>query len=544
MARDPRVKVRIEAEDNTGQAVTSAKTGFNGLSTSLKVGFVAAAALAFTAVKKLVGALGDAITAATVQEDAIKKLDTALKSLGPTSVTVSKNLQAQASALQKVTTAGDETIIKGQALLASFTKSESQIKAATVAALDLAAATGVDLNAAFLLMGKAAAGETSTLSRYGIILDEGLTKSEKFAAAIEKIGEQFGGQASAQAETFSGRISQIGNAYGDLTEKVGAAFTENEKITESLTRVRDILTSGGLVEGVEDLAEAMADATTASVNFIEGLSTIGEKLNTLNAAAQENVPVFEELGGGFGLVSEVVLRLTGAKGLLTLVDLINGVGSESAKTAAQVAALTQFLTIEATVTEQLAVSEERLLRIRRETTEQLSTLTDISKRLGVTLESSVNESLKKNAEALIEAEKAARAGVITYQDLANIEDAVAESNNQLTESLTGTGTAAIEAGEGVEVLTQGLAELDSRQRTTQSGLASTARAFNQAAVAAAQFNAVTGGAPQVARDHRDQGTVDATVAAGGKVTQGGTRIRLPGGGSRLLGQRDFTGLNN
>ena len=101
----------------------------------------------------------------------------------------------------------------GQALVASFTKNVEEIKAATQAALDLSAATGQDLNSAFLLLARAAAGETSMLSRYGITLDESIPKSEKFAAAVEKINEQFGGQAAAQAQTFSGLLAQLEPYY-------------------------------------------------------------------------------------------------------------------------------------------------------------------------------------------------------------------------------------------------------------------------------------------------------------------------------------------
>ena len=67
------------------------------------------------------------------QEKAEKKLETAL---GKTS----KALLNQASALQKVTTFGDEAIIGAQSLIAAFIDDEEQIKKATQATLDLASA--------------------------------------------------------------------------------------------------------------------------------------------------------------------------------------------------------------------------------------------------------------------------------------------------------------------------------------------------------------------------------------------------------------------
>ena len=105
------------------------------------------------------------------QEKVEKKLEQAL---GRTS----SALLNQASALQKVTTFGDEAIIGAQALIASFVDDEEQIKAATEATLDLAAAKGMDLNAAADLVSKTLGSSTNALSRYGITV-EGTVGSSK-----------------------------------------------------------------------------------------------------------------------------------------------------------------------------------------------------------------------------------------------------------------------------------------------------------------------------------------------------------------------------
>jgi len=215
---------------------------------------LAASMLSATAVLYgFVRALTATIKASAEQELAVRKLDAALSPLGDSAAAISKELQEYASALQKTTQYGDETIIAGQALIASFTKNTEEIKGATKAALDLAAATGQSLQSAFLLLGRAAAGETSMLSRYGITLDEGTPKAEKFAAALVKINEQFGGQAAAQAETFAGRMAQLGNAFGDLQEAIGDSITQNEKATGALESMK------GIIEGLIPLASRMGE---------------------------------------------------------------------------------------------------------------------------------------------------------------------------------------------------------------------------------------------------------------------------------------------
>ena len=96
-----------------------------------------------------------------VQEQAEKKLEAALGK-------VNTALLNQASALQQVTTFGDEAIIEVQALIGAFVKDEEAIKAATKATLDLAAAKGMDLKSAGDLVSKTLGSSTNSLSIYGI----------------------------------------------------------------------------------------------------------------------------------------------------------------------------------------------------------------------------------------------------------------------------------------------------------------------------------------------------------------------------------------
>ena len=161
----------------------------------------------FAAISKTVKAYGE-------QELAEKKLETAL---GRTS----EALLSQASALQSVTTFGDENIIQAQALIAAFTDDEEAIKAATRATLDLAAAKGMDLFAAADLVAKTLGSTTNAMSRYGIEVTGAVGSTERLNTLTQNIANTFGGQAKAQAETLTGSLTQMGNAVGDAAESVG-----------------------------------------------------------------------------------------------------------------------------------------------------------------------------------------------------------------------------------------------------------------------------------------------------------------------------------
>jgi hypothetical protein len=210
------------------------------------------AGAAIVAIRGLTRALSSSLAAFEAQEDAEKKLETAL---GRTS----NALLDQAAALQQVSKFGDETIIEAQALIAAFVEDEEQIKAATKATLDLAAAKGMDLKAAADLVSKTLGSSTNALSRYGIQVEGAVGSTERLQSTVENISAVFGGQAAAQAETMGGRIQQMKNAFGDLQETViGFAgptltkFAENMKLgIEVIDRfVKKLKETGGLREGV------------------------------------------------------------------------------------------------------------------------------------------------------------------------------------------------------------------------------------------------------------------------------------------------------
>lgn len=452
---DPKVKARIEAEDRASKTVEKVEGRFKRFGNFLKSRFVITLGDVTRLMRGLASVFTSTVGAAQVQEDAIRKLDAALVKLGPSAKAVSRELQEQAAALQKVTKYGDETIIAGQALIASFTDNAEQIKGATAAALDLAAATGTNLQSAFLLLGRAAAGETSMLSRYGITLDEGIPKSEKFAAALVKINEQFGGQAQAQAKTFSGLVAQISNSFGDLKEKVGESITENEGLRESLGKLNTLLTSEGLVNAIEATAEAMVNVAVAAAEGVKKTATFTQKfasrMREIDTAA--NAWVADLLG-------------------------INKALGEHGKRAGEAADEVTRLT-EATEKHQAAI--DRANRIEKEFTKSLESMRDIAKELGVALESDIEKQLEKNEKRLIQVENAARQGVITWEDYERISKALSGTNEELARSIDDVDA---KVGSAAGSMNE-YAQATERATNAQRGLGEQARATSRSLESAA-----------------------------------------------------------
>lgn len=226
-------------------------------------------------------------------EDATNRLSNALKLQGITNQAVTQDLVAFATQLQATTRFGDEAIIGAQTLLTSFGLTGEQLKTTTKAALDLSSALGVDLNSAAQLLGKAAVGETGSLSKYGIIIDENVPKAEKFGAALDQINKRFGGTAQNDINTFGGALAQTANIFDDVKEKIGsglqpAIVAVNKAFLEALPFIQNVgLAIAGVVGTAVIGIKQVIDLLTQSVNIAVSIVT---------AAAQSGTQVITSLG--------------------------------------------------------------------------------------------------------------------------------------------------------------------------------------------------------------------------------------------------------
>jgi len=225
------------------------------------------AALAATAAMAgFVAVMVKAVKAASAQEKADVELAESLKLAGDNTRGAIQDMKQFASAMQAVTTVGDEAlqpIIALGANLSGLTR--GPLKTLTIAAIGLSRRLGVDLKAAMLLLARAVKGEFTTFSRYGIKLDETATAQEKLNQVMGFGIEGFK-LAKAEATTLSGQMEQLKNALGDVFEGVGEGAIK----------------TGGLVSGLTDLKEVMI-----------GIAAVGDQLLSI-LGPFTNIP-------GFGL---------------------------------------------------------------------------------------------------------------------------------------------------------------------------------------------------------------------------------------------------
>ena len=168
------------------------------------------------------------------QDRAVKSLNTALQNAGVYAAEYSNHLQELSSEIQSFSNYGDEVIQKaiglGQAYSGNVQLTDDLIKAT----VDFAAATETDLQTAFTLVGKSIGTNTNALARYGVSLDNNMTKEQKATEIQRVLSERFKGS----AKDMSDASVQLTNAIDDLSEEIGGILNpvieEAQKLLKGL----------------------------------------------------------------------------------------------------------------------------------------------------------------------------------------------------------------------------------------------------------------------------------------------------------------------
>lgn len=226
---------------------------------------------AYLSFKALAGGIEKAIDAAKESEASLKSFNSALQLSGKYSEEATNSFQSFAETLEQTTGVQDDIILKNSAMLVSLGKLSGEgLKQATSAALDLSKGMGIDVGSAFDVMTKAATGNVSMLTKYGLEVRKGATDSEKFAAAIGFINDRFGGLAAGSINTFEGALKRASNGMDKMFEELGTKITKDPKSIAALILIGDAFYK--MADGIKKSSMTMG-------SFIDGLLTVGKIIN-------------------------------------------------------------------------------------------------------------------------------------------------------------------------------------------------------------------------------------------------------------------------
>lgn len=247
---------------------------------------------AFLGWRALKGAVADVVQAYGVQEQAERKLQQVLKATGGAAGFSFDQLKAYAASLQLVTDYGDEATIEMMSLLATFKNVQGPaFTEATGLVLDMSKAMGQDLKSTAIQVGKALNDPilgVTALRRVGVQLSEQQTQQIKQFMAnndvmsaqqiiLAELTSQFGGQAAAAAETFSGKLKSLANDWGDAKEQMGGLIASIPGMGKGIDLLRTVFRNFGLSMDI-----VWTSAALGMVQFWENLKfTFAERIPAL-----------------------------------------------------------------------------------------------------------------------------------------------------------------------------------------------------------------------------------------------------------------------
>ena len=202
-----------------------------------------------------------------------------------------------ASSMQQVTNFEDDKMLSLMAKLSqTFKLNKDEIQQLVPVLLDFTEAnkaTGMSVESAFDLMGRALNGHTEMLGRYGIELDDTRLKTEGVSYLVEKLGEDYGGTATALADL---RL-QNANAWGDIQETVG-----------------DMLTTliNPLLKGLKLLMDAYNSLSPVMKGFVAGIVIAIPIIGTVTTAVTALTAAYHALQVAMNPVAGIIGIAVGA----------------------------------------------------------------------------------------------------------------------------------------------------------------------------------------------------------------------------------------
>lgn len=267
-------KVEEQAKSTGAASQAAGEAGNTGFS-SMAAG-IGKAVAAFAAIKGVVDFFASSVSLANENARAVNTLAAAYQAVGYTAQGAMKQAQDFATRMQNLTGIADEAFLNAQRLLANYGVVGAKAQEAIQAAYALSIGRSMDFGTAMDLVSKAAAGQTSVLTRYGIQIDKNTESGAKFDAVLAQINERFGATAQAAMGDSTTKLNALSQSWGDFKEQVGAG------LNDGLVPAVDFLTKvvGWLNQAFKSLSAGWAVAFDWLFNALQGVKagflTLGE----------------------------------------------------------------------------------------------------------------------------------------------------------------------------------------------------------------------------------------------------------------------------
>ena len=265
-----------------------------GINQALEIGakILAVVGMAF---RRLGGLVGSAVREAKTAQDAYSLLNGALSTAGVNSETLRSSLVEQAAALQRVTTVGDDTAIRWQALGIAMGLPVEKTNE-FIEALAGAEAAGIPADTMIRGLSGSMTGQAGTLSRYVPKVRELTEEQMKQGEAIALVRDQFFQLATEQRTTFTGAMASLNNAYTDFLEVLGGIITDSPIVRATILELSDALLDAGEAaqDGADNMEAGLGKMILQSITLLEEVAVAGLRVKQVFDGARIVLVSFQQ----------------------------------------------------------------------------------------------------------------------------------------------------------------------------------------------------------------------------------------------------------
>lgn len=327
----------LDGMDKADKGTKSFSSSIGKYSKAMAASFAVAGAAATAYALKL-GV--DGVKAAIEDEASQKKLATALRN---TTKATDKQIAATEDYISATQIRYGISDVKLRSSLGNLLRATNDVTEAQKLnnlAIDIAAATGRDLDSVSLTLAKSYNGNYTALKKLGIPLDENILKTKDFDLITQELTKTFGGSAKANTETFSGQLAILKERFGEIQEDIGyklipklktlldqvnmvAKGFSGEDPDGLSNRARELAGEVG-GDGAYSLGRSIANLADSFKTFYTAITGEGP---TANGILQDTATVLNTIASAITFIGEAYKKgKTIGGGLLDLLDLGMGVG--------------------------------------------------------------------------------------------------------------------------------------------------------------------------------------------------------------------------
>jgi len=219
----------------------------------------------------------DGVKAAIEDEQAQLRLAAALKTATGATDDQIKATEAYILKTSLATGVADDQLRPAFQRLAVSTKDVNEAQRLLNLSLDIAKGRGLELETVANALGRAQDGNTTALGRLGL----GLSKSElatlSFTEVQQKLSDLYGGAASANAETFQGKIDRLKVGFDEAKESLGFALLPFVERFIGFLNETGIPTLNGFIAGLTGdagLVAALNESQKGAASFGAVIKTV------------------------------------------------------------------------------------------------------------------------------------------------------------------------------------------------------------------------------------------------------------------------------